>query len=253
MRPNPYAPSVAIRAILFDLGDTLFRLKPFPEDLRPELARVLSDACPPESVVALADDIHETILEAWRESHGPGLTAEVDNAGTIAQLLEDTEGLANLDVTRLSRRLADVFSKADVGRFDAGEDCGDRVATFLDRGVSLGIVSNTSTRPELLTGFMDLVGLTPSLFRVMLFSVRLGVRKPNPKIYARALAGMGYKPQQTLFVGDRVREDVRGPMAAGMHAALTHEFRREEVGIARPVAVVQELLDVHQVLRDLGV
>ena len=244
---------MAIRAILFDLGDTLFGLNPYPDDLRPELSRVLADACAANLVPGLAAEVHETVLEAWRDSYGPGLTAEVDNAGTIAQVLEDADSMGDVDISRLSRRLADVFGRADIGRFNAPEGCGDRVATFLDRGVSLGLVSNTSTRPELLKGFMDHVGLTPSLFRVMLFSVRLGVRKPNPKIYARALAGMGFKPEQTLFVGDRVREDIRGPMAAGMHAALTHEYRQEEVGMARPVAVVNELLDVHQVLRDLGV
>lgn len=239
---------MAIRAILFDLGDTLFRLHPLPEDFRPALAGVLRDVVAEADAVQLAGEIQDAIRDAWEASSGPGLTAEVDNAGTIADVLE---GIDNADLPRLARRLADVFGKADVARFEAGEDCGDRVATFLNRGVRLGLVSNTSTRPDLLAGYMDQVGLTASLFQTMLFSSATGIRKPNPKVYERALRRMGTRPDETLFVGDRVGEDIRGPMAAGMYAVLTHEFRQEDPGSARPIAVVRELLDVHEVLRTL--
>src|SRR6202035_2828839 len=60
------------------------------------------------------------------------------------------------------------------------------------------------------------------------FSSKTGVRKPHAAIYQDALAKVGVDPSRTLFVGDRVREDVRGPKSLGMRAVLTREFRQED-------------------------
>jgi len=42
------------------------------------------------------------------------------------------------------------------------------------------------------------------------------------------LKKLGADPSRTLFVGDRVREDVQGPQALGMRAVLTREWRQED-------------------------
>jgi putative hydrolase of the HAD superfamily len=47
----------------------------------------------------------------------------------------------------------------------------------------------------------------------------LGVSKPDPAIFAPALAALGTEPGRTLHVGDSVHFDVRGAQAAGMLAA----------------------------------
>jgi putative hydrolase of the HAD superfamily len=60
------------------------------------------------------------------------------------------------------------------------------------------------------------------------FSSEVGVRKPHREIYADALKKLGADPSRTLFVGDRVREDVQGPQALGMRAVLTREWRQED-------------------------
>ena len=44
----------------------------------------------------------------------------------------------------------------------------------------------------------------------------VGVAKPDPGIFAPALAALGTDPGRTLYVGDTVHADVRGAEAAGM-------------------------------------
>ncbi len=80
------------------------------------------------------------------------------------------------------------------------------------------------------------------------FSVEHGVRKPNPEIYRLALRRMNAEPSEVVFVGDRVREDVRGPQSIGMRGVLTHEFRQEEVGDSAPLAVITHLSEILDVL-----
>ena len=48
------------------------------------------------------------------------------------------------------------------------------------------------------------------------FSSEVGTRKPHAAIFERALEALGVRPENALFVGDRLYEDVRGSGEMGM-------------------------------------
>jgi FMN phosphatase YigB (HAD superfamily) len=50
-------------------------------------------------------------------------------------------------------------------------------------------------------------------------------------------------------VGDRVREDVLGPMSVGVSAVLTHEYRQEDPGEAQPLAIINTLSELASVVQ----
>ena len=54
-------------------------------------------------------------------------------------------------------------------------------------------------------------------FKVALSSCYVGLRKPEPAIYQRALDILGCPPERVLFIDDR-EENVAGSLAAGMKA-----------------------------------
>ena len=56
--------------------------------------------------------------------------------------------------------------------------------------------------------------------------------------------------EDTIFVGDRVREDVRGPQLLGMRGVLTHEFRQEDSAGSAPHAVIQDLRELLDIVQD---
>jgi putative hydrolase of the HAD superfamily len=56
-----------------------------------------------------------------------------------------------------------------------------------------------------------------SLFDVIVFSAEVGVCKPDPKIFRRALASLGVAASETLFIDDR-EKNVNGAKALGMYA-----------------------------------
>jgi putative hydrolase of the HAD superfamily len=72
----------------------------------------------------------------------------------------------------------------------------------------------------------------------VVFSSGVGRRKPAPEIYRAALHELGVEPENALFVGDRVREDVQGPAALGMRTCLVTYFRVDggDHGLADVVA-----------------
>jgi putative hydrolase of the HAD superfamily len=61
-----------------------------------------------------------------------------------------------------------------------------------------------------------------NLVDAAVFSSEVGWRKPSPRIFSAALAALGAVPDTTVFVGDRLREDVGGAHGVGMRAVLVH-------------------------------
>jgi putative hydrolase of the HAD superfamily len=55
-------------------------------------------------------------------------------------------------------------------------------------------------------------------FAVVLFSSDIGIQKPNPEIFRRALAGLGIEAGKALFVGDSHENDIVPAEALGMQA-----------------------------------
>jgi HAD superfamily hydrolase (TIGR01549 family) len=55
-----------------------------------------------------------------------------------------------------------------------------------------------------------------SLFGVIVDSVRAGFSKPDPRIFMRALDGLGVAPIDATFVGDSSARDMAGARALGM-------------------------------------
>ena len=126
----------------------------------------------------------------------------------------------------------------------------DRSAVFdalRSRGLQVGFVSNTLTAPEVMRRRLREFELLHHA-EVAVFSVEHGVRKPNPEIYRVALRSLAVEPGEVVFVGDRVREDVRGPQSLGMRAVLTHEFRGEDPADSAPFAVITELEELTRLI-----
>ena len=84
-------------------------------------------------------------------------------------------------------------------------------------------------------------------------SSQVGVRKPHPDIFRRILGELGVAPEEAVFVGDKLREDVYGPKDAGMRAVLTRQFRTEDVDPAKgePDAVIDSLVELLPYLASL--
>ena len=55
-------------------------------------------------------------------------------------------------------------------------------------------------------------------FDVVLISEEEGIRKPDPEIFARALARLDVTPDVAVFVGDNPPADIAGARAAGLKA-----------------------------------
>jgi putative hydrolase of the HAD superfamily len=79
---------------------------------------------------------------------------------------------------------------------------------------ALGVVSNFSHTPTALDVLRD-AGLAPALDPVVI-SEQVGIRKPHPEIFEVALARLGLPAQEVVHVGDDLVADVAGAAGLGM-------------------------------------
>mgnify|MGYP001174168112 FL=1 len=227
-------------AILFALGDTLSRLLPMP-DVTDEFAKALASEGFED-----AEDEASRIIETFRERLTAGYARGDLLETSVADVVHPFIG-PDARSRKLAATLDHLLGEADIERWEPPSGRDEVLEAIRGRGLKVGFVSNTLTSPAQMRRRLEEFGLLDHA-EVAVFSVEQGVRKPNPEIYRAALRALAVEPGETIFVGDRVREDVRGPQSVGMHGVLTHEFRQDEVGDATPLAVISRLADLLQVL-----
>jgi putative hydrolase of the HAD superfamily len=89
------------------------------------------------------------------------------------------------------------------------------LATLVERGFALGVVSNGCGNVDRLCADF---GYTPYL-SVIVDSHRVGLCKPDPAIFLYAAEKLGHDPGAMMMVGDSFERDIRPARKAGMKTA----------------------------------
>ena len=158
-----------------------------------------------DSAFYSADD---ALLGALPPTCGLGETVERLTAGVSTGL-----GVAD---DRVTAHVARRFLEASLARLTVSA----RLLGHLRGRYRLGLVSN-------FYGNLDAVcaeaGIA-DLFHVIVDSTRVGITKPDPKIFRRATDAIGVEPADATFVGDSPSRDMAGARGLGMrHIWLTAE------------------------------
>jgi putative hydrolase of the HAD superfamily len=123
----------------------------------------------------------------------------------------------------------------------------DAIRALADRGVALGIISNTGRTPGTMLRQLLVQAGVLDHFRVFSFSDEVGARKPAEAIFRRTLAAADCAPAAALHIGDDPVTDVAGARAIGMRALHYVPDGRPCCGGAdaalRDFAELAELLD----------
>jgi putative hydrolase of the HAD superfamily len=208
-----------IRAVLFDWGDTLMQWS-----WQEELLEVGHRA----GLAAIGrDDV--AVTEHFRERYeplfwAPGTLEELEYPGLVRKLLGDFD-------VEVSDEELERFLDAEHRAWAPARQLGGTTHALLEalraRNLRLGLVSNAFDPGWLLHRDLDELGVGERLdFAV--FSSEVGMRKPHPAIFRRALEALEVSPEEALFVGDRLYEDVRGAGEVGMTTVQAVWFRADE-------------------------
>ena len=95
----------------------------------------------------------------------------------------------------------------------------ETLTTLKNSGLKLGIVSNTFVNGSSLEKHLEQLGIL-DFFTVRVYSYEFDFRKPNTQIFKVAAKRIGETLENILYVGDRIDKDIRPAVKTGMQAVL---------------------------------
>jgi putative hydrolase of the HAD superfamily len=120
------------------------------------------------------------------------------------------------------------------------------------RGLKTGLVANAwPDPPRLLRADVERFGFA-DLLDVQVWSPEVGVRKPDPAIFLRALDALEVDPVHAVFVGDRLDTDVQGASQVGMATVQALWFRADDTPGIEPDFMAFTPMDVLNAVRRLA-
>jgi len=198
-----------VRAVAFDLDNTLWDIGPVIERAEKRMHEWLSEHCPriPEAVSA----------EQMRAAREALAVEEPHNAHDFTYLR----------VTALARHARECGYDDSVAQraFEVFFAARNQLDLFPDVLPALDRLRSRYVLATLSNGNADLkrVGVAHH-FAVSLNARQIGVGKPHPRVFERLATDLNVKPHEIVYVGDDPILDVEAPRASGLSTAWVNRF-----------------------------
>lgn len=211
---------MTLRALTFDVTNTLIHC--------PRMAEIYAEVLRRHGIETAAEEVRRWIPVVWQElacrtetgrerfSLHPG-----GARGWWQDFLHrtcDYLGSSRRPTRFTAAELYHRFARADA--WEIYPEVRPALEELQRQGVALAVVSNWDERLGPLLTRLDLT----RYFDALVVSARVGLEKPDPRIFQYALDLLGVPSEAAAHVGDSAREDVEGALAAGMKA---FHLRRE--------------------------
>ena len=237
-------PDKRIKAVLFDLGETLLNFgKVNTTELFKEGAILSYDF-----LKSVGQPVGRFNYYCWRNLMSLRIRGWISNItkndfNSLALL----RGIGTKKGVKLDRQQWRHFawlwyeplykaSKAEPGAKET-------LTALKESGLKLGIVSNTFVHSSSLEKHLENLSLL-DFFPVRLYSYEFGFRKPDARIFKIAAQRIGETPGNIMFVGDRIDTDVKPAVKAGMQAVLKTAYTNTGKKIPKGVWRINQLCEL---------
>jgi putative hydrolase of the HAD superfamily len=225
-----------VRAVAFDLDNTLWEVAPVIERAEVRLYEWLREHCPriPERVTV--DDMRAAReLLAREEPH-------------------NAHDFTYLRITALARHARECGYEDEVAQraFEVFFAARNELDLFADVRPALERLRSRYRLATLSNGNADIARIGLADFFVLTLNARqIGVGKPHPRVFERLASDLQLAPSQIIYVGDDPLLDVEASRAAGLRSAWINRFDQPwPTNIARADI---DIVDCSQLADALGV
>ncbi len=205
----------------------------------PSFHALIAQVCQRHGLPIQADDAERAEPGVWariaeREDIGRGFSVSADRSKAFwlfvyRSFLTELGHPEAVD-TDLPERLLETFVRLESYRLY--DDALPTLNVLRDAGLTLGVISNWE---EWLERLMVNLGIR-DYFEVAVISGLAGHEKPDREIFLTALEATGARPEETIHVGDSMRDDVEGAQAVGIRGILLDRRGAATVPIAAMAA-----------------
>ncbi len=246
--------NTTIKAIFFDLGNTLRILHKIPEHQeagKREFARLAGTHLSPDEFLEMIDDRYEGYRKWCFRTQREATEAELFTKWLLPEYDRDHVLKHAVDMAFQYRQCSGKRLVVPNGQ--------QVIDTLHKRGYRLGIISNLITSEEV-PDWLEESGMG-RYFDPVLLSCVCGLRKPGVEIFHLAARQAGLPEEQIAFVGDNINRDIPGSKAAGygVNVLFTNPetlSRKPMTDFNRPDAVIfrfSQLLELCPGVPDVNV
>ncbi len=242
-----------IRAVVFDLGHTLWDIGPHEDalvaayaEMRGTLAARLPGGDLPEASTiqrAIRDVLFanaETYFTDGPQLEQPPTLRWVDEGcQTLGLTLDDT----------LLREITPALFATEAGALICHEGTVEAVRELAAEGYAIGCVTNTLADGGTIRDMLERHGFAQLMSSVVV-SADEGWRKPHRSLFEKAMRELRAAPAESVFVGDSPLHDIGGAQAVGMRTVLTRQYKtRPTEGYPAADATIDHLRELAPLLR----
>lgn len=195
-------------AVLFDLDGTILGAREPKTD-------IMKRCC---EKIGVSEITREEYLNVFRRIIESG---KIETRKPIFEEILGDESLAE--------ELSDEYQKQSLEITFFYQDTEEVLQKLIDMGIKRAIVSNgpSKTQWDKIRKF-DL----QKYFDEIVISGEIGIAKPNPEIYKRALNGLGSKSSDSYFVSDIEDPDIIGAQNVGLKSILIRRGKNQGASIS---------------------
>jgi HAD superfamily hydrolase (TIGR01509 family) len=132
--------------------------------------------------------------------------------------------------------------------FEMYDDVVETLDALAQRGFRIGLISNSHRCLQSFQAHFELQHVVSGAIS----SLEHGMMKPNPSIFRAAMAMLDVSPPEAVMVGDSIRQDIEGGLAAGMQGVFLHRSGEshplEHELLARGVQIIRTLKQLPDLL-----
>ncbi|TVR23966.1 MAG: HAD family hydrolase [Anaerolineaceae bacterium] len=244
---------MTLRAILFDLDDTLIDWGAFAEawerNETPHIKKVFDHI---QTIIDVAGGFETYRREYFTRTRQAWMEARNNLvAPHLGRVLVDAAVAVGVPREHADmERFLSVYEWTRVEGTSPFPEAADVLSELRDAGLRLGIVTNAFQPMWLRDVEMAAHGLLEFFPRCRISAADVGYLKPHPAIFERALNCIGTAPEQTIFIGDNPTADIAGAQSNGMRAVMRVTARRRPLisGLVVPDAAINSLVELLPIL-----
>jgi putative hydrolase of the HAD superfamily len=249
---------MALKAIFFDLDDTLIDWSNFSADWREKEIQHLTGVYQyvtrnggtiSTTIATLQDYYNKQVREAWANARA---TLRSPHLGNVLMQSLAHFGLRESDRIDM-RGCLEAYGWGAVPGVRVFPDVPEALETLRSHGIKVGIVTNAHqpiTMRDIELAEYDLLRhFTDAPARICAADV--GYIKPHPHIFRHALSTLDVTPEEAVFVGDNVVADIGGAQKVGIKAVLRVNHNEPLLsGMVKPDGKIRHLGELMTLLDD---
>jgi len=218
-----------VKAVLFDIDDTLFPTSEFARLARLNAVRAMIDAGLEHTDDEVLEELQEVLVE-FSSNYGQHFD----------QLLKRLRPPSCNPALVIAAGVA-AYHDTKFREIAPFPDVIPTLGALRSRGLITAVVTHGRTVKQ--AEKLVRLGLAGH-FDAVFISEQIGISKPNPKLYLVALDGLGVAPEEAIYIGDNPRHDIVPAQSIGMVAIWARRASKYPLDGVEPDHIIDDFSQV---------